>query len=171
MMCRTSIFALLAAAMTFAAEGDNVVNASVDSRIGTAKVTAGIQSMDLARNGSATWKAWKVNTPYTPEFTNVDAGYTAKWKVTTNNVVALSGDANNTITLSAAFTGCTLRFYGEPNTYTVTFKPNGWNPVSPSTKSVTYGSTYGTLPTPTRTGWTFVGWFTEANGEIGRAHV
>ena len=164
MMCRTSIFALLAAAMTFAAEGDNVVNASVDSRIGTAKVTAGIQSMDLARNGSATWKAWKVNTPYTPEFTNVDAGYTAKWKVTTNNVVALSGDANNTITLSAAFTGCTLRFYGEPNTYTVTFKPNGWNPVSPSTKSVTYGSTYGTLPTPTRTGWTFVGWFTEANG-------
>jgi uncharacterized repeat protein (TIGR02543 family) len=46
---------------------------------------------------------------------------------------------------------------------TVTFDPNGGS-VSPSSKTVTYGSTYGTLPTPTRTGYTFNGWYTAASG-------
>ena len=32
-----------------------------------------------------------------------------------------------------------------------------------ATKQITYGSTYGTLPTPTRTGYTFDGWFTAKN--------
>ena len=32
------------------------------------------------------------------------------------------------------------------------------------TKSVTYNSTYGTLPTPTRTGYTFNGWYTAESG-------
>ncbi|MCR4615410.1 MAG: bacterial Ig-like domain-containing protein, partial [Clostridiales bacterium] len=41
---------------------------------------------------------------------------------------------------------------------TVTFNPNGGT-VSPASKSVTYGSTYGSLPTPTRTGYTFDGWY------------
>ena len=49
------------------------------------------------------------------------------------------------------------------NTYTVTFDANGGTPAT-SSKSVTYGSTYGTLPTPTRTGYTFDGWFTAASG-------
>ena len=44
-------------------------------------------------------------------------------------------------------------------TYTVTFNANGGS-VSTANKSVTYGSTYGNLPTPTRTGYTFIGWFT-----------
>ena len=43
---------------------------------------------------------------------------------------------------------------------TVTFNANGGS-VSTSSKSVTYNSTYGTLPTPTRTGYTFSGWYTE----------
>ncbi len=46
---------------------------------------------------------------------------------------------------------------------TVTFDPNGGS-VSPSSKTVTYGSTYGTLPTPTRTGYRFNGWYTAASG-------
>lgn len=44
-----------------------------------------------------------------------------------------------------------------PNQYTVTFNPNGGS-VSPTTATVTYDSTYGTLPTPTKTGYTFAGW-------------
>lgn len=44
-----------------------------------------------------------------------------------------------------------------PNAYTVTFNANGGT-VSTTSKSVTYNSTYGTLPTPTRTGHTFNGW-------------
>ena len=53
------------------------------------------------------------------------------------------------------------------NSYTVTANSNGgsipsttgWTGTgNTSTKNVTYGATYGTLPTPTRTGYTFVGW-------------
>lgn len=33
-----------------------------------------------------------------------------------------------------------------------------------TTESKTYGSSYGTLPTPTRSGYTFGGWYTEPNG-------
>lgn len=47
--------------------------------------------------------------------------------------------------------------------YAVTFNPNGGS-VSQSSKSVTSGQKYGTLPTPSRNGYTFDGWFTSANG-------
>ena len=50
-----------------------------------------------------------------------------------------------------------------PNTYTVTFNANGGS-VSPTSKTVTYGSTYGSLPAPTRTGYTFTGWYTAPSG-------
>ncbi|MBR5232572.1 MAG: bacterial Ig-like domain-containing protein [Clostridia bacterium] len=49
------------------------------------------------------------------------------------------------------------------NSYTVTFNANGGS-VSPSSKSVTYTSTYGSLPTPTRSGYTFNGWYTSSSG-------
>ena len=44
---------------------------------------------------------------------------------------------------------------------------NGWTVASggkTATKQVAYGSTYGTLPTPERTGYTFNGWFTAKTG-------
>lgn len=49
------------------------------------------------------------------------------------------------------------------NTYTVTFDANGGS-VSPSGLTVTYNSTYGTLPEPTRVGYQFNGWYTAADG-------
>lgn len=48
-------------------------------------------------------------------------------------------------------------------TYTVTFDPF-YGTVSPQTKVVTYGSTYGTLPTPPRGGYEFVMWL-NSNGD------
>jgi len=47
--------------------------------------------------------------------------------------------------------------------YTITFDAQSGT-VSPTSQTVTYGSTVGTLPTPTRTGYTFGGWFTGTNG-------
>lgn len=49
------------------------------------------------------------------------------------------------------------------NTYTVYFDANGGS-VSTDSMSVTYGQTYGMLPTPTRTGFTFNGWYTASSG-------
>lgn len=50
-----------------------------------------------------------------------------------------------------------------PNTYTVSFDSNGGG-TAPSSKKVTFGSAYGAFGTVSRSGYTFVGWFTEKNG-------
>jgi uncharacterized repeat protein (TIGR02543 family) len=46
---------------------------------------------------------------------------------------------------------------------TVTFDPQGGF-VSPTSKTVTVGSTYGTLPTPVRWEYDFKGWWTATAG-------
>ena len=53
--------------------------------------------------------------------------------------------------------------YGTPSTYTITFNPYGGR-VSTKTKTVTNGNTYGDLPIPIRSGYTFKGWYTETVG-------
>lgn len=60
--------------------------------------------------------------------------------------------ATTTTSASTATTSCT-----------VTFDANGGN-IKTSTKSVTYGSAYGTLPIPTRTNYVFAGWYIFASG-------
>ncbi len=57
----------------------------------------------------------------------------------------------------------TLYAHWTANTYTVTLNANGGS-VSPTSITVTYASTYSSLPTPTRTGYTFAGWYTAASG-------
>jgi len=52
---------------------------------------------------------------------------------------------------------------GSGTTVTVTFNANGGDTTT-SSMTVTTGSTYGTLPTPTKSGYTFIGWYTEASG-------
>ena len=57
----------------------------------------------------------------------------------------------------------TLYAHWSATTYTVTFNANGGS-VSTSSKTVTYGAAYGTLPTPTYTGRNFEGWYTAKTG-------
>ena len=81
----------------------------------------------------------------------VRAGYSfAGWDKNITNM-----PADNT-TITALWTG---------NNYTVTFNPNGGS-VSQSKKAVVFGSAYGDLPIATRTGHTFLGWFTEKGESI-----
>ena len=47
--------------------------------------------------------------------------------------------------------------------YTVSFNANGGT-VEQASKTVHYQNTYGTLPTPFRAGYIFLGWFTSVNG-------
>ena len=49
--------------------------------------------------------------------------------------------------------------------YTIVFDANGGS-VSPGTKVYSGGTTYGDMPTPTRSGYTFVGWFTSKDGKF-----
>lgn len=51
------------------------------------------------------------------------------------------------------------------NIYTVFFDANGGT-VTPEQKEVTYNTTYGELPTPTRTGYQFLKWLDDNNNEV-----
>ena len=53
--------------------------------------------------------------------------------------------------------------HGEGEIYTAYFDANGGT-VSQSLKNITHGQTYGTLPTPTRGDYEFLGWYTEIDG-------
>lgn len=52
--------------------------------------------------------------------------------------------------------------YYIPITYTLSFDANGGS-CDTTSKSITYGYYYGDMPTPTRTGYTFVGWYTDSS--------
>ena len=56
----------------------------------------------------------------------------------------------------------TLTAVWEARKYTLTYSVNGGNAISPTSKTITYDSPYGTLPTPTRRGYKFEGWYTSA---------
>lgn len=65
----------------------------------------------------------------------------------------------------------TVTYYAQwsINSYTLTYNVNGGNAVSPASKSVQYGSAYGTLPMPTKSSnaeytYAFAGWYTAASG-------
>ena len=91
------------------------------------------------------------NYTFTGWFTAKDGGT----QITSYSTVNLSGDQ----TLYARW----IYNAPTPTTYTVTFDANGGS-VDTTSKNVTQGKTYGTLPTPTRTNYTFAGWFTASDG-------
>lgn len=89
----------------------------------------------------------KEGSTFTPSYATPPTGYSA-----------YSKDAGKTVVSANTYSA-----YYRPNTYTITFNANG-GMVTPATQTVTYDNYYPTLPTPTRTGYTFLGWNTEQNG-------
>ena len=75
-----------------------------------------------------------------------------------------SSGGNPVVSYSTALTS-KLYAHWVANTVTVTFNANEGT-VSPTSKTVVFDSTYGDLPTPTREGYTFNGWYTDIEGEI-----
>ncbi len=98
--------------------------------------------------GTAVTLAAPTRTGYTfgGWFTNSDFSGTA--------VTEIPADATGDKTFYAKWTA---------NEYTVTFDANEGT-VTPESKTVTYDGTYGDLPTPTRSGYKFLGWFTDVTG-------
>jgi len=80
--------------------------------------------------------------------------YTITCTLNDGNVIPETDYSNNEKSITFTVTGPVV---------TVTFNANGGS-VSQTSGSVTSGQTYGTLPTPTRTGYTFAGWFTSLTG-------
>lgn len=97
-------------------------------------------------------------------FRNLDAGdYNFVIKVGTLNY-AYNGSEHEDVGKTQILTEKAFTVSkASATTYKVTFNANGGS-VTTTSKTVTKGSTYGTLPTPTRTGYTFDGWYTKATG-------
>lgn len=64
---------------------------------------------------------------------------------------------------SSVTTNVTIYAHWKGNEYTLTFNANGGS-VSPTSKTIAYGDSYGTLPTPVRENYTFDGWYTAVSG-------
>lgn len=105
--------------------------------------------------GSATNTYTSITLP-----TPTKTGYTFNGWATSSggSVVSTGGAYTPTSDITNLYAKWTL------NTFTVTFNKNGGNTPNPTSKSVTQGSTYGTLATCTRTGYTLKGWYTAASG-------
>lgn len=71
-------------------------------------------------------------------------GYTLSWDKSFNKVTA-------DLTVNAKW---------KANKYTVSYNVNGGKKLKTTSKSVTYGKTYGKLAAPQRAGYTFAGWYT-----------
>ena len=65
------------------------------------------------------------------------------------------GDSGEVVTVYAGWT---------EKVYDITLDPGENGTVSSTAYSVTFGSAYGTLPTPSKDGHTFIGWFTQPVG-------
>lgn len=108
---------------------------------------------------SPTSKTVTYNSTYGTLATCTRTGYTLKgWYTATSGGTKIETSTKVTITANQ-----TLYAQWTANTYTVTYNANSGT-VSPASKTITYGAAYGTLPTPTRSGYKFLGWFTAASG-------
>lgn len=77
---------------------------------------------------------------------------------TTGNKITSTSIVNTTSNMTA-----TAKWVGAP--VTVTFNPDGGT-VNPTTKTVYKEGTYGTLPTPTKVGYAFTGWYDADDNKI-----
>ncbi|MCQ2462599.1 MAG: InlB B-repeat-containing protein [Clostridia bacterium] len=86
-----------------------------------------------------------------------DGWYIGDTKLTKDSIVRVLEN----VTVNARYT---------KNQAVITFDTNGGT-CDTATKTVTYGEPYGTLPAPTRAGYTFAGWFDYAGKKIEAATV
>lgn len=131
------------------------VNHTLDGASLSNSLTSNVGTFDVAIGGSVVsndvgdyYTQHPYGTSYSVQDIKAKTGYTAGTTTQTGTIPA----SNKSVVL--AWT---------TNSYTLTYNPNGGTCATAS-KSIKYGEAYGTLPTPSRTGYTFNGWFTAASG-------
>lgn len=101
----------------------------------------------------------------------IDASLTTSLTVNGNLLIATSEkdilSGKNLLKVTGKIVGITVDEFNKylKGVFTVSFNANE-GIVNESSKTVVYGSTYGSLPTPTREYYNFSGWFTEKNDGI-----
>lgn len=111
------------------------------------------------------------NASYPPSISGIQNGIISyalnqmAWKAGSKKVALRVAGTSTKLSFTAKYTDTVKRVR-------IVFAPNGGR-VSSGSKTVICGKTYGTLPTPTRRGYTFVGWYTAKSGgsRIGSSSV
>ena len=146
----------------------NKYTVTANANGGTIPTTTG---WTIASGGATATKQVTYDSTYGTLPTPTKTGYTFNgWFTAQTGGTQIKADTKVTITANQ-----TIYAHWTVNKYTVTANANGgkisttsgWTVASggaTATKQVTYDSTYGTLPTPTKTGYTFNGWFTAQTG-------
>jgi len=116
--------------------GDNVLNATGTSTTWPDLNKSGTKAITASTYGTS------VSVPLYAEYYREYGGSSRQ------------GTANGTLTVTVPAA-----------TFTVTFDP-GEGTTPAASKTVTYGQTYGELPTPTRSGYAFLGWFTQGGTQV-----
>lgn len=131
---------------------------TIKTTIGGSDATTNIVQQMMGKDGN---KATTVSLSATKSYDFVNTAGSAK-NITKYFGVWIAGTYGSNYRNQAKAT-CTVTPVSV--TYPVTFNPNGGT-VSTKSKNVTIGSPYGTLPTPTRTGYDFDGWYTRESSGI-----
>ena len=84
-----------------------------------------------------------------------------------NRLFTVSLFESDNFATGASLYDCFFRVNILPASYQLTFDPNGGS-CSTVNKEITYGLPYGDLPTPTREGYVFSGWFGDKDGKTER---
>lgn len=142
------------------ASGSNYLNYTVLGPIQVTAVSAGsgspVQlSLELYKTEAGLFNA-RVPGGSFPEPGQYTLSSTLSVRFNYDGTLHPSVQATGSVTITAAA-------QPEPEACTVFFDANGGQ-VSASHKSVTKDAKYGSMPTPTRDGYTFDGWFTAASG-------
>lgn len=128
----------------------------------------------IQKNLNAGKTKFEVNTDnasYPPSISGIQNGIIAyalnqmTWKAGSKKVALRVAGTSTKLSFTAKYTDTVKRVR-------IVFAPNGGR-VSSGSKTVICGKTYGTLPTPTRRGYTFAGWYTAKSGgsRIGSSSV
>ena len=102
------------------------------------------------------------NASYPPSISGIQNGIIAyalnqmTWKAGSKKVALRVAGTSTKLSFTAKYTDTVKRVR-------IVFAPNGGR-VSSGSKTVICGKTYGALPTPTRRGYTFAGWYTAKSG-------
>jgi len=128
----------------------------------TAKWSANTYTVSFDANGGSVSTANKTVT-YDETYSTLPTPATRTGYTFDGWFTAASGGTQVTADTKVAITSNqTLYAHWTAIKYTVTFDANGGS-VTPASSTVTYGSSV-TLPTPTRSGYTFTGWYTAKSG-------
>ncbi|MCR5702659.1 MAG: InlB B-repeat-containing protein [Lachnospiraceae bacterium] len=140
---------------------DSIVNIAKDHSI-YASWTAKTVAVTFNPNGGTMSGSRNVDYTYGGNYTDLPVPYKEYCEFAGWYTAKTGGTKVTSSTQVLNESAHTLIARWNPITVVVTFNANGGN-VTKTSANVTAGETYGELPTPTRSGYTFGGWYTSSN--------